>query len=128
LRLPPFLLQVAGLSALTVALASCGGRAGGDCLALPCPLSLAITVTVTNDTTGGPVTGATLNVSGATTAIIPCNGQYNVPGTAGQYVVDVSAPGFQSRRVTVAVQGTNPPCGCPTVIVEQLRIALSPSP
>jgi hypothetical protein len=97
-------------------------------LALPCPLSLAITVTVTNDTTGGPVTGATLNVSGATTAIIPCNGQYNVPGTAGQYVVDVSAPGFQSRRVTVAVQGTNPPCGCPTVIVEQLRIALSPSP
>jgi hypothetical protein len=97
-------------------------------LALPCPLPLAITVIVTNDTTGERVKGATLHVSGAATAIIPCNGLCYVPGTAGQYVLDVSAPGVQSRRVTVAVQGTNPACGCPTVIPEQLRIALSPGP
>ncbi|HKC14064.1 MAG TPA: hypothetical protein VKI41_18715 [Vicinamibacteria bacterium] len=97
-------------------------------MALPCALPLAISVTVTNDVTGDPVNGATLHVSGAATALITCNGLCYVGGTAGQYVLDLSAPGFQSRRLTVAVQGTNPECGCPTVIVEQVRIALSPSP
>lgn len=97
-------------------------------MALPCPLPLAITVRVSNDVTGEPVNGATLHVSGAATATITCNGLCYIPGTAGQYVLDLSAPGFQSSRLTVAVQGTNPECGCPTVIVQQVRMALSPSP
>jgi hypothetical protein len=128
LRLPALVLRVAALNALSVAFTSCGGRVGGDCLALPCPLPLAIAVRVTNDTTGEPVNGVTLHVSGAATAIITCNGLCYVPGTRGQYVLDLSAPGFQSSRLAVVVQGTNPECGCPTVIVEQVRVALSPGP
>jgi hypothetical protein len=128
LRLTALVLLVLGLSTLSVALASCGGRAGGDCLVLPCPLPLAVTVKLTDASTGDPVNGATLHVSGAATAIISCNGLCYVPGTAGTYVLDISAPGFQSRQLTVVVQGTNPQCGCPTVVAQQLGIALSPSP
>jgi hypothetical protein len=128
LRLPAIVLPALGLSALSVALTSCGGPAGGDCLLLPCPLPLALTIKVTNATTGDPVNDATLEVSGAATAIIPCNGLCYVPGVAGTYVLNTTAPGFQSRLLTVTVQGTNPECGCPTVVAQQLAIALSPSP
>jgi hypothetical protein len=117
-----------GVNALNIVLASCGAHAGGDCLALPCPLPLAITVRVTNDTTGDPVNDATLRVSGAATATVRCNGLCYLPGTAGTYVLDMSAPGFQSSRLTVVVQGTTPECGCPTVIAQELHIALSPGP
>ena len=47
-------------------------------------------------------------------------------GTAGTYVLDMSAPGYQSQRLTVTVQGTNPECGCPTTLAQDLEIALSP--
>jgi hypothetical protein len=128
LRRPALVLPVVGLVALSVALTSCGSHAAGDCLALPCPLPLAITVRVTDATTGDAVNDATLHVSGAATAIIPCNGPCYLPGVAGTYVLDISAPGFQSGRLTVAVQGTNPECGCPTVVAQQLGIALLPNP
>jgi hypothetical protein len=113
-----------GVGALVLALASCRH----DCLLLPCPMPLALRVRVTDAATHGPVPGATLQVSGATNTGMPCEAQCYVPGTAGTYVLDVSAPGFQSQRLTVAVQGTNPECGCPTTMTQDLEIALSPIP
>jgi hypothetical protein len=119
----PF-LTLLSLSALHAALTGCAGH---ECLQPPCPLPLAITVTVTDAATGGPLNGATLHVSGATTATIPCNTLCYVPGTAGTYVLEVGAPGFQSRRLTLAVEGTTPECGCPTVVAQSLNIAMSPT-
>ena len=111
-----------GIGALLLTLASCRG----DCLALPCPMPMALRVSVRDATTHRPVPGATLEVSGATNTRVPCEAQCFVPGTAGTYVLDASAPGFQSQRLTVTVQGTNPECGCPTTMAQDLEIALSP--
>jgi hypothetical protein len=106
--------------ALGLASISCGH----DCLALPCALPVAIIVDVTDRTTGAAVGAAVIHVSGALMADIPCGTTCRVPGTSGTYDLEVTAAGFETTRRTVRVQGTTPPCGCPTVITENLAVAL----
>ena len=122
-RTAPVLSRL-GVSVLSMALTSCSSR--GECLVAPCPLPQALSVRVHNAATSGPVDGATLQVSGAVTATLPCSALCYVPGTAGIYVLDASAPGLASRRFTVTVGGANPECGCPSVVGQHLDIALSP--
>ena len=109
------------LAANAVALTACGKE---GCLPLPCPMPLALTINVTGGTAGAPVDGAVVQVSGALLATIPCPSTCRVPGTAGTYNLDVTAPGFEMARRTVTVQGTTPSCGCPTVVPETLAIVL----
>jgi hypothetical protein len=106
-----------------MALASCGH----DCLALPCALPIAITITVAGGTSGASVDGVTVQVTGAAVTSMPCNAICRVPGTAGTYNLDVMAPGFAPVRRTVVVHGTNPSCGCPTAVTESVAIALVPA-
>ena len=113
---------VAGVGAMAVAFVSCG-----ECLMPPCPLPIALIVNVTGGTPGAPVTGAVVQVSGAIFGTIPCSTSCYVPGTAGTYNLDVTAPGFEALRRTVTVQGTNPSCGCPTVVPEKVTVALVPT-
>jgi hypothetical protein len=117
-RLTPAVLVVLG--ALGMAFTSCSH----DCLALPCALPVAITINVTGGTSTGSVDGVTVQVSGAAVASMPCSTTCRVPGTAGTYTLDVTAPGFAPVRRTLVVQGTNPSCGCPTVVTEIVAIAL----
>jgi hypothetical protein len=114
---------LAVLSALGMASASCSH----DCLALPCPLPIAIIISVTGGPSGAPVENATVQVTGAALASMPCRTICRVPGTAGTYTLDVTAAGFTPVRRTVIVQGTNPSCGCPTVVTENVAIALVPA-
>jgi hypothetical protein len=123
MRLTTAVLAGLGLSAASMPLASCGG----DCVLRPCPMPVAITARVIDVATGSPVNGATLR-QGPTGTPNPCGPLCYVPGTAGTYVLDVSAPGYQSTRLTVTVEGTNPECGCPTVVAQHLDITLSPAP
>jgi len=123
MRVATAAFAVLGLSAAGMPLVSCGG----DCSLLPCPMPMAITARVIDAITGSPVNGATLR-QGPTGAPNPCGPVCYVPGTAGTYVLDVSAPGYQSTRLTVKVEGTNPECGCPTAIAQHLDITLSPAP
>jgi hypothetical protein len=116
-----FLLAFAG--------ASCSHGTEADCVALPCPMPIAVILTVTS-TDGGPVPSLTMTISGATSGSGPCTvGQSattcGVPGTAGTYDIQLSAPGFQGKALTVAVEGTNPRCACPTVQAQRLNVALS---
>ena len=111
------------LCASGLALASCSH----DCLALPCALPIAINISVTRGTSGTSVEGVTVNVTGATVTSMPCSTLCHVPGTAGTYILDVTAPGFAPERRTLVVQGTTPSCGCPTVVTESLAIALVPA-
>jgi hypothetical protein len=111
---------LAALVVLSMAFASCGH----DCLALPCALPIAITINVHEATSGASVDGVTVQVSGATVTSMPCSATCRVPGTAGTYTLDVTAPGFAPVRRTLVVQGTNPSCGCPTVVAESVAIAL----
>jgi hypothetical protein len=71
------------------------------------------------------VEGVTVQVTGATSTTIPCNAVCRVPGTAGTYTLDVTAPGFVPVRRTLVVEGTTPSCGCPTVVSQTVTIALA---
>jgi hypothetical protein len=103
-----------------MALTSCSH----DCLALPCALPVAITISVADGTSGASVEGVTVQVSGAVATTVPCRTACRVPGTAGTYVLEVTAPGFAPVRQTLVVQGTNPSCGCPTVETQSVGITL----
>jgi hypothetical protein len=113
---------------MACALALTSISCGHDCLALPCALPVAIIVDVTEAATGAAVKAAVIHVSGAVRADIPCNTTCRVPGTSGTYDLEVTAAGFEATRRTVRVQGTTPPCGCPTVVTENLSVALVGSP
>lgn len=102
----------------------CGGD--GPCLALPCALPLALTLTVTSAASGAPVTGAAVSVSGPIGATLPCAGECFIPGTAGTYVLDVSAPGFVTLHRSIQVTGTDPKCGCPSADTQHVAITLNP--
>jgi hypothetical protein len=120
------------LAALTTAgLASCG-KSNQGCLVPPCPLPLAVEISVTA-ADGGPMDGVSVLVSGAASGNASCNAGSNattcyVPGVAGTYTLDVGATGFQSARRTVTTTGTTPECGCPTVSKAHLDIALTRNP
>jgi hypothetical protein len=118
------LLALAGLNAV---LASCG-HDDAICLPPPCAFPLAIIINVTAGAGGGSVSGAMVKVSGAIVSTIPCDAEPGttcyVPGVAGTYDLEVGAPGFQSARRIVVVQGTTPKCGCPTVTTQHLAFAL----
>ena len=119
------ILVLAGLSA---ALVACGTSENEHCLALPCPLPMAITITVTPGGAVGAVDAAFVKVSGAAMSTVSCSAgpvtTCFVPGVAGTYLLEVGAPGFESAQRTAVVQGTTPECGCPTVTMEHLDVAL----
>ena len=119
--------RILAIAGSAVILASCG-VVGHDCLALPCPMPMALFVDVTAAATGGPVTGAVVKVSGATIFTTPCPESCAVPGYAGTYVVDVEAPGFQNAHRTITVDGTSPDCGCPTTAAQRVSVALAANP
>jgi hypothetical protein len=110
-------------TALGMAVASCG-----HCLALPCPMPMALFINITAGATGGPVSGALVRVTGATLITVPCDATCAVPGYGGTYNLEVEAPGFQKAQRTVTVEGTDPACGCPSTTTRRLDIALVASP
>ena len=132
MRIAGTLAPLLKLAALGLALASCRT----ECTPLPtapCPLPLALTISVTAVPTGGPVSGAFVEVSGAVIATILCSTGTdttvcNVPGYAGKYNLEVGAAGFQTTQRSVTVQDTTPACGCATVATEHLSVALVASP
>jgi hypothetical protein len=109
-------------------LASCD-KSENECLALPCPMPLAIQIGVTA-ADGGSVDGVIVAVSGAATGTASCSAGTTattcyVPGVAGTYNLDIAASGFQATQRSVTVGGMTPECGCPTVVTVHLQVALS---
>jgi hypothetical protein len=119
--------RILAIAGSAVILASCG-VVGHDCLALPCPMPMALFIDVTADATGRPVIGAVVKVSGPTITTTPCPQSCAVPGYAGTYVVDIEAPGFQTAHRTITVDGTRPDCGCPTTVARRMSIMLAANP
>jgi hypothetical protein len=111
-----------------VALATLPSCTEEACLPPPCPLPIAIIITVTARADGAPVSGVFVRVSGAVVSTIPCNAGPGttcyVPGYSGTYHLEVGAPGFVSVQETRVVGGTIPECGCPTISTERLAVAL----
>lgn len=97
---------------------------GADCVALPCPAPLAISLTISSTGAGGGVPVANVDVSGPMQSSFSCSGTCPIFGSAGTYHITVSAAGFGRVEQSVRVRGTNPPCGCATTTPETLTITL----
>jgi hypothetical protein len=116
--------------AAAFAVTSCGDDCSGiaSCVAQP-----AMRVTVTNALAGGPVPNVAVVATGAPVYSTQCSSDASatictVLGDPGVFTLTVSAPGFQSAQRTVTVRGTTGQCECVVVMVEQLAVALVPTP
>src|SRR4051812_16079510 len=107
---------------LLLPLAACGGA---DCIAVPCPLPVAISLTIASTVIGDGVPVATVNVTGAAQSSFSCITTCAIHGSAGTYHIAVTAPGFAPVERSVQVQGTTPTCGCATTVTENVTITLS---
>ncbi len=109
----------------------CGQQTEPDCVVHPCPPPMAIMVSVTSGA-GGPVRGLTVAFSGASSGSTQCTtGESStscyVSGMAGTYNLQLTAPGFQNQVLSVVVPGiTPPPCGCTSVVTQQLSVVMTP--
>ena len=118
------------LSLLVCAGAGCGHATQPDCVAVPCPIPMAIMLSVTSQA-GGSVPGLTVTISGSASGAAQCTAGASVTscavlGTAGTYNLFLSAAGFQDQSLSVVVPGSTPACGCPTVQALQVSAVLTP--
>ncbi len=98
----------------------------------PCVLPIALEITVSNANTHASIPGAFIVVgSGGSSQQSPCTqGAETVciaPGGSGTYEVDIGAPGFQTIHRSVVVTGHTPKCGCESVDLQRLQVALQPT-
>jgi hypothetical protein len=110
---------------LAASLASCRE----DCVAT-CALPVAVIVHVTAGGVPGPVNGAFVRSLGPVAGPEGCVAEQPasiciVPGHAGTYDIEVGAPGFQTTRRTVVVQGAAAEgCLCPTADTVRIDVSL----
>ena len=122
--------QLGGLGLLLGAHLGCGHAAEPDCVTPPCPIPTAIVISATS-AAGGPVASLLLTVSGAANGSDSCSGGdavtlCRVSGTAGTYTLRLTAAGFEEKVFSVTVEGSSPPCRCPTVQTQQIDVVLTP--
>lgn len=110
-----------------VCLVTAAGACGGDCIIPPCALPIAFTVSVTAAGVGTPITNATVEVTGAETATVPCNATCMIPGPGGNYHLRISAPGRQAMNADVTVKSHSAKCACETVDMVTMTVPLSQS-
>jgi hypothetical protein len=128
MRMSAGLMLTCGTMALVVA--SCGDDCFGVASCIP---DIAVVLSVSASPDGGPVGDATVRVSGAIDATVPCSIQASqtmcvVYGGAGTYVMELTAPGYVRVERTATVGNTMGHCGCGTVATRSMHIALQRSP
>jgi hypothetical protein len=107
---------------LVVLAAACGGA----CIE-PCPLAVAMQLTVTSAATGAALSGASVIANGDSAHAIACNGTCSVGNVAGRYDLVIRATGFQPATRSVTVTGRPAPkCGCAGLDRQDLTVALVP--
>ena len=127
MKLPPHVLLPLRIVAL-LALAACGADADVECVILPCALSLALKITVSNAASGAAIPNVTFQSQGQLSGSGPCAGTPTtcaILGGPGTYTVTISAPGFQSVTRSVTVTGTEAEkCHCASANTAHLDVAL----
>jgi hypothetical protein len=124
---PDWLAPLLGITILGVVLTSCGEDCAGVASCIP---EWAVRVVVSSSPSGGPVKDAVVRVSGAVNATIPCNADANetecwVWGPGGTYLLEISAPGFESVQRSVRVRDSKGRCGCLIVSTQRVDVSLS---
>lgn len=115
-----------GLAAL--AILAC--KDDGPCLAYPCPLFEAVTVTVSAANSTSPPSGVAVVVSEVPGQTVPCDAQAvcHVYGGPGKYDLTVNAPGFNPQQIQVTVAGEPAGCNsCGRLDRQQIAVTLSPA-
>ena len=106
----------------------CGDDA---CTLPPCPLPLAIELTVSAANAPTGIAGLSLAIDGAARGTIPCEkaaiAHCYVLGQAGLYQLELSAPGYAPVKLGVTVNGTEGPCTCPTTEPQLLSVVMQPT-
>jgi hypothetical protein len=127
MKLPPHVLLPLRVVAL-LALAACGADADVECVIVPCALSLALRITVSNAASGATVPNVTFESVGQMSGTGGCGGTpttCSIPGGPGTYTVTIRAPGFQSVTRSVEVTGTEAgKCNCASANTAHLEVAL----
>jgi hypothetical protein len=80
---------------------------------------------------GGPVARLTLTFSGIAVGSSQCLADQSatsclVPGYSGTYNLELLAPGFEDKTLSVTVPGTTPACGCSSVATQHVNVVLMP--
>ena len=114
--------------ALPLWLGACS-HGGADCLLPPCPLPVAVEVTVTDAASGAAVAGAFVSTAGMVGEPAPCRSSgaetlCDVRGGAGTYEIDVGAPGYRTVHRQVVVAGERAACGCSGVTTQRFSLGL----
>jgi hypothetical protein len=107
------------------------GCGDGACTLPPCPLPLAIELTVSAANAPKGIAGLTLAIDGAARGtgfceIAPMAHCY-VPGGPGVYQLELTAPGYTPVELGVTVAGTEGPCTCPTTEPQRLSVVMQPT-
>ncbi|QJR34704.1 carboxypeptidase-like regulatory domain-containing protein [Gemmatimonas groenlandica] len=107
-----------------------GGCDMANCVAMPCPLPIAVEGVVTN-AAGGPLPGLFVDVVAPFTTRVSCDattGRCVVPGNAGNYTLRFGATGYQTveRSVSVARVRATTDCGCDAATTQQVSLTLVP--
>jgi len=92
---------------------------------------MAISLTVTSSA-GGAVPGLMLTLSGAGSGSGQCMAGEAattciVPGMPGTYGLQLTAPGFVDKTLSIVVTGNTPACGCTSVDMQRLEVVLTPT-
>jgi hypothetical protein len=113
--------------AIVVATLSACGGSDISCVPPPCAYPIALNITLTSASSGATVKDAVVQFTGPNLGSEPCVGSCSVPGYAGTYNLDITAPGFQAAKRSVTVTGsTAAACGCTTTNTVHLDVALVP--
>lgn len=114
-----------------LALACLTMSCGSECLALPCPVFEAVTITVSGSGAAGRPAGLAIAVGNQPAQASPCDEQSvcHVLGGPGAYSVVITADGYRPLPLDVVVTGETAGCNtCGRVDRRQVSVVLQRAP
>jgi len=108
------------------------GCSNDACFIPPCPLPIAVDLTVSAPNAPSGINGLTVTYSGTVNGSGSCAKGVSstcwVTGPAGPYQIEVSAPGYVPVKLGVTVTGTQPGgCSCGTVDTQHFSVVMQPA-
>jgi hypothetical protein len=123
--------QVALRSALLAAsMLAC--KSDQPCIIPPCPPPQAGVVFVSAANAPGGIVGVVFTVGGAATSSGACSQDpvsiCRIYGGTGTYAVQISAPGYVTKQLSLTVTGTDAGCNtCGRIDTQQVSVTLQPA-
>lgn len=119
-------LRLIGSAAIAI---GCASDSTQVCPAVACALPIAVRVQVVSAATGAAVDSVSMQSAGPATGGAACSGNVCfVGGSAGDYQLTITAPGYETAHLDVVVKAAPPQkCGCGGVITQERTVKLVPT-